>query len=180
LTRTVKGWKKGAHNCKDPIDPAVSNAKSDKAEDEGRNRYAERDKDGPDTYVSRSLPTEERLGHDGTADGGSGADEKGHEGSACCHGAVVGAFRTTDVANQTANQRKKENWPAAEANGQRTPEQRSSSKNGDLESGKVANALDGLSEIGSHNLISRNDCRSNESRHHSMECHEDQVGQFLE
>ena len=83
----------------------------------------------------------EGLYNDGTTDGGSGGDEKRNEGATCCHGGVGIRLCASDVEAQATDQRDDEDRASSETGGQRSPEKRCASDDGDLNRGEVRRLL---------------------------------------
>lgn len=123
----------GTYNSQNVVDPAVPNSKGNKAKDNCSNRDAKSDHRSPDTHVPSAFPPEEGLCNDTTANCGSRTNEEPHNGSAKGHGCVVGAVCATDVTDKADNEGDKKDGPAAKSLGQRAPDKRSSTQDGDDE-----------------------------------------------
>jgi hypothetical protein len=167
-------------DCEDPVDPAIIPCLvSDESHNKRTPWWTKCDHQCPDAYVFAALIFEECLGDHATADRDSRADEKGTEGSAYRHAGVCMTESAADVEEQRANGRYQPYWTATISVREWLPEKRGESQHRDLKGCEVGCALDRATQVFTNILVCRNDRRSNESRHHSVEGNADEVGEFL-
>lgn len=133
--------KTGTYHCEDPVDPMITNAVGDETEDERSDRDTQGDHQCPNAHVTGAVFLKGCLHHDRTANGGGGRDEKGHEGPTSSQRSIRGALCTPDITHETAYEGEEEDRPAPIPIGQRLPEQRGASKDGNLQRGQVTSIL---------------------------------------
>ena len=167
------------YHCEDPEDPLITNAIGHEAENERPDGDTKGDQQCPNTHVTAAVFFEGCLHHDRTANGGGRRDEKGHEGPASSQRGICGALGTADVTHQTADEREEEDRPAPIPVGQRLPEQRRTSKDGNLQRGQVTGILHSDAEFLGDVKKGRDNAGGGKCAHASVKRHEDKVGHFL-
>lgn len=130
------------YDCKDPVDPVIARAVTHETEDERSDRNAQSDHQGPDTHVTGAVFLESRFHHDSATDGGGRGDEERNKSTTSSKRGIVSALGTANVTDQTADERKEENWPASIPVGKGLPEQRSTSQDGNLQRSQITGILD--------------------------------------
>lgn len=165
---------------KNPVDPSVPRPVRDKSHEERGKRNAQRQEQGPDAHIPTPIFLEKRLRHHRASNRSSRRDEPRRQRPTRRRRGVVRALRTSHIADQTANQGKKEDWASAKAVGQRLPEQRRTTQDCNLQRGQVTRPLHGNPKLFRNSLVRGDDASCDESAHASVERHKQKIDEFLD
>ena len=168
-TLAANSSKSLTHDCKHVEDPPIVDPLCDEAKDERRNRYANCDHESPNTQEPCSISLEEGFRNNSGSNCSSRTNEPGNNSSTQTHRRVGMTVGASNIADKTANEGEQEYGSSSEPIGQRSPEERSTTKDSSLQRGKLCRTLQTDMEVDGDTFESRLDRSSGESCHHRME-----------